>query len=85
MVFEDILKAIRDCDAGRLTFNLGHNESFIFEGKWYPIRKIVNTGCNYANERADYNLYQSTMKLTKFLPVISANVVYTSCGPINVI
>ena len=81
--FEHILKAIRDCDEGKLKFNLGNSESFLFEGKWYPIRKIVNSAHEYANQKSDYNLHQATMILTKIIPVNSLNVNFKNNRPVD--
>lgn len=81
--FEHILKAIRDCDEGKLKFNLGDSESFFFEGKWYPLRKIINSAFENANQNSDYNLHQATMILTKFIPVTTLNVVFINNMPVN--
>ena len=81
--FEHILMAIRDCDKGNLKFNLGDNESFFFDGKWYPVSKIINLAFENANQITDYNLHQATMILSKFLPVITLNVVFVSNKPVN--
>lgn len=83
--FEHILKAIRDCEEGKLNFYLGDSESFLFEGKWYPLRKIINTAFENTNQNSDYNLYQATMILTKFIPVTTLNVVYLNNRPVNAI
>lgn len=81
--FEHILMAIRDCDQGNLKFNLGDNESFFFDGKWYPVRKIINSAFENTNQITDYNLHQATMILSKCLPVITLNVVYKSNLPVR--
>lgn len=39
---QDLLQAIRTCNAGTLQFNLGISRAFLYSKRWYPLRATVN-------------------------------------------
>lgn len=83
MTIIEFNNAISDFDKGLINFNLGSKWSFFYNGKWYPthalVKKIHEQG-NY--EGTPPTLHKATHELSKILPIISKQVVYSDHYPV---
>jgi hypothetical protein len=84
MNYESFLAAIHECDAAELQFNLGNRESFLFNGKWYPVFAIINRAAIISNNPQQYTTHHAIVLLTQLLPMARIeNVHYLSQDPIE--
>ena len=86
MNFQHILNAMNDCDQGNLIFNRGYIDSFAFNGRWYPVRKIIIQASIYANEPTlNITTHSAIVILSKFIPVNIVVINYPICNSIAII
>ena len=69
---------------GQVNFNLGINWSFLFNQKWYPARAFMVDYNSLMGLNSEINLYSSIFELSKFIPVVSADIEYLDHFPVNV-
>jgi hypothetical protein len=67
---------------GNIQFNLGTNWSFLFNNQWYPTRAFMRAYFQQLGQNNDYNLHQSVFELSKFIPIVSADITYNYCLPV---
>ena len=67
---------------GHIPFNLGTNWSFLFNNQWYPTRALMITYYQQLDQNNDCNLYQAVFELSKFMPIVSADITYDNCFPV---
>jgi hypothetical protein len=75
---------IEQYNLGEVEFRLGHNWSFLFNNKWYPTLSFMREYYTRLNQYQEYNLYQSAFELSKFIPLVSAEILYDSHLPVHI-
>lgn len=68
---------------GHIQFNLGTNWSFLFNNQWYPTRALMITYYQQLGQNNECNLYQAVFELSKFMPMVSADITYDNCFPVG--
>jgi hypothetical protein len=68
---------------GDVKFNLGSNWSFLFNNQWYPTRAFMKAYFTELGEDSEYNLHQSVFELSKFIPIVSADIEYLNYLPVQ--
>ncbi len=66
---------------GDIQFNLGTN-CFFFNNQWYPTRAFMITYYQQLGQNNECNLYQAVFELSKFMPIVSADVTYVNYLPV---
>ena len=67
---------------GHVRFNLGTNWSFLFNNQWYPSRAFMIVYYQQLGQKNEYNLHQAVFELSKFMPIVSADISYDNYLPI---
>jgi len=78
------LEVLEQYNLGEVQFNLGPNWSFLFNNKWYPILSFMRQYYTHLHQNQEYNLYQSAFELSKFMPLISAEIDYINNFPVEI-
>lgn len=66
---------------GQVQFNLGRKWSFLFDQKWYPVHAFMaeyNVIMGIGNEM---NLHSSVFTISKFIPVVTAEIEFVNHLP----
>jgi hypothetical protein len=77
------LQVITQFNQGSIQFNLGEKWSFLFNNHWYPTRAFMKNYFQQLGQPTDCNLHNAVFEISKFIPVISANVMYNNHLPIR--
>jgi hypothetical protein len=77
------ISLIESFNRGEIQFNLGTNWSFLFNNHWYPTRAFMSAYNQELGQNADINLYQAVFELSKFMPIISADIKYNDNLPVS--
>lgn len=75
-------KVSDDFNIGRIPFNLGTNWSFLYNNQWHPKCAFMITYYQQLDQNNECNLYHAVFELSKFIPVISADINYKTTMPI---
>jgi hypothetical protein len=78
---EVFFSLIDQFNKGEIQFNLGANWSFLFNNQWYPTRAFMVNYYRQLGQNNDYNLHQAVFELSKFIPIVSAEITYHNCLP----
>ncbi len=76
------LSVIEHYNRGDIQFNLGINWSFLFNNQWYPTHAFMITYYQQLGQNNECNLYQAVFELSKFMPIVSADITYDNCFPV---
>jgi len=84
MNHQAFLAVVEQYNQGEVEFNLGINWSFLFYNKWYPTLSFMKSYYRQLEQVQEYNLYQSAFELSKFMPLISAEIDYINNFPVEI-
>ena len=73
---------IEQFNQGNVNFNLGTNWSFLFNNLWYPSRAFMIAYCQQLGQNNEYNLHQAVFELSKYIPIVSADITYSNNLPV---
>jgi len=73
---------IEHYNRGDIQFNLGTNWSFLFNNQWYPTRAFMIAYYQQLGQNNECNLHQAVFELSKFMPIVSADITYDNCFPV---
>lgn len=73
---------IDNFNRGNIRFNLGTNWSFLFNNHWYPTRVFMIAYYQQSEQNNECNLYQAVFELSKFMPIVSADITYDNYLPV---
>ena len=69
-------------NSGQIQFNLGTNWSFLFNNQWYPTRAFMIAYYQQLGQNHECNLHQAIFELSKFMPIVSADITYGNNLPV---
>jgi hypothetical protein len=78
------LAVVEQYNQGEVEFNLGTNWSFLFNNKWYPTMSFMKQYYRQLGQDQEYNLYKSAFELSKYIPLISAEINYINNYPVEI-
>jgi hypothetical protein len=55
---------------------------FMFNNQWYPTRAFMIAYCQQLGQNNEYNLHQAVFELSKFIPIVSADITYGNYLPV---
>jgi len=73
---------INQFNEGAIQFNLGTNWSFFFNNQWYPTRAFMIAYYQQLGQNNEYNLHRAVFELSKFMPIVSADITYVNYSPV---
>ena len=73
---------IEHFNRGAIQFNLGTNWSFLFNNQWYPTRAFMIAYYQQLGQNNECNLHQAVFELSKFMPIVSADITYANYLPV---
>ena len=73
---------IEHFNRGAIQFNLGTNWSFLFNNQWYPTRAFMIAYYQQLGQNNECNLHQAIFELSKFMPIVSADITYGNNLPV---
>jgi hypothetical protein len=66
---------------GQVQFNLGRKWSFLFDQKWYPVHAFVAEYNVIMGIGNGMNLHSSVFAISKFIPVVTAEIEFVNHLP----
>lgn len=78
------LAVVEQYNQGEVEFNLGINWSFVFNNKWYPTLSFMKQYYRQLGHDQEYNLYKSAFELSKYIPLVSAEINYINNYPVEI-
>jgi len=78
-VFNQLIESFNQ---GEIEIHIGLNWCFLYDNKWYPSFRFMSAYYEL-NEDINLNLYRAVFELSKFFPVVSAQLNFENNFPIT--
>jgi hypothetical protein len=81
IVFNQVIDRFNN---GQVNFNRGRKWAFLFYQKWYPVHAFMAEYNSLMGVNNEMNLHTSVFELSKFSPVVTAEIEFINQFPVHV-